>query len=158
MSIAIVLTGVPRWMVEDDVMPPDMEEGVNEPHITLYYFGEPGESDRKYYSEEAQFVADTFGPPKFRVAGYGMLGTEGAVVLFLNAVDETTRLIRASFNSSFGIEDEGSQHYPWISHTTIGYDVSLEGLDSFIGAEFEATAIEVWEGDERNRYGFTGMP
>jgi 2'-5' RNA ligase len=98
------------------------------PHVTLSFLGSGDEMP-----EAATSVFESInveGPIEVTIAGFGALGGEDppATVLFLNGGD------LAALRELAQVNGQPEQHEPFIAHITIGYGVSMEGLEDLRGS------------------------
>jgi hypothetical protein len=86
-----------------------------------------------------------------RVAGYGTLGNEGAVVLFLNSEEEP--LLEDFYYTVWDrFRDEqlkvSSNYTPWIPHLTLGYGIDPSSAEKFLGQTivFDSVSFDLMNG------------
>lgn len=106
-----------------------------------------------------------------RVAGYGQLGDEGAVVLFLNGPEIADAHL--AVESALQHEDYvglPEPHAPYLAHMTLGYGIDPELAKKYVGYEFDFAGVSFDHGRVRSDYpapaepvvaavsGSTGLP
>lgn len=132
----------------------DGGDPADELHVTMTLLGEVDEDLHEAARKAAERVAEgASGPFTARVAGYGVLGDEDAVVLFLNG--DGFAEIRAALDRD-GDLAAPEQWQPWICHMTLGYGIDVQVARQFIGREFEVDALSVDVGGNHDRFALGG--
>jgi 2'-5' RNA ligase len=135
---------------DPDAFVVDGGDQADELHVTMTFLGEVDDDLYEAARKAAEKAADAAsGPFTARVAGYGVLGEEDAVVLFLNGSGFAE--IRAALDSDGNLAAP-EQWEPWICHMTLGYGIDVSAAKQFIGREFEIDALSVDVGDNHDRF------
>lgn len=131
----------------------DGGETEQELHVTLSFLGDNVSSDLEVAAKEAaDMAARQIGEPfTVRVAGWGVLGDEDAVVLFLNG--EGLERAHTAVMSRIASEPELHEQFaPWIPHMTLGYGIDPELAKGFTGQEFTVNQLSTDIGGNSTRY------
>lgn len=125
-------------------------------HCTLSYLGDGFDDvDALAVCDVATRVAQSFAPMEATVGGVGTLGTDGALVAYINA-DGLTDLHNAlvsELSSLFG-RDMSGNHDGFIPHVTLAYRRTPSGeeltkmTDFYHGQTFPLAAVAVWDQNE----------
>lgn len=137
----------------------DGAESASELHITLAYFGDAvtefsDEQRERFFRLGEELASEQDALLEVGVAGNGQLGSEGAVVLFLNSdpLDELHDEVLERTEEDFS---DWTQFRPWIPHMTIGYGISLDLGTPLIGENFMVDRIRVAVGNDVADYTIT---
>lgn len=131
-------------------------------HVTLAYLGDVAELECE--SKDAEFIAANVAlgwteqkrPMAAKVAGYGVLGDKGAVVVFLNGGD--LALAHGQAKAALSDTDKvfAEQHAPFLAHLTLGYPADgdhqadmLSEAAKMVGQELTFSKVSFDWGPER---------
>jgi 2'-5' RNA ligase len=126
-------------------------------HVTLYFLGQAADLDEAQAMtamSAAESAAADQPPIEANVAGCGLLGDAGAVVLFLNAEVDG---LRAKLDDGLQGMDLPEQHPNYICHLTLGYapddpTALLEAGQALMGTTFVLDHLIVSIGDQDMTY------
>lgn len=130
-------------------------------HVTLRYLGDAAAISEEMLPALQRAASDGAlaleSMNTARVAGYGVLGDEGAVVLFLNgqAIAQAHANVEMSLCDVEGLPDP---HAPFLAHMTLGYGIDVGRAATFVGMEFSFAGTTFDHGKEITHHGAPVTP
>lgn len=122
-------------------------------HVTIAFLGESAGIDPDALEGARSATAVTAGdfvPFDAYVAGYGTLGSEGAVVLVLEAQELND--LCADFWSQVNPDAYVEQHDGFIPHLTLGYGIDLAAAEPFLGTTITLGTLALVDQGETDPY------
>lgn len=122
-------------------------------HVTIAFLGESAGIDPDALEGARSATAVTAGdfvPFDAFVAGYGTLGSEGAVVLVLEAQELND--LCADFWSQVNPDAYVEQHDGFIPHLTLGYGIDLAAAEPFLGTTITLGTLALVDQGETDPY------